>query len=95
MNALYCTLNKEELNCVSTAKSANQIWQILQVTHEGTNTVKESKISILIHRFELFKIKENETIAEMVTRFTDITNSLVADRSQILHIYYHILIFII
>ena len=43
-----------------------------------TNKVKESKISVLVHRFELFKIKENETIAEMVTRFTDITNSLVA-----------------
>ena len=40
--------------------------------------LKKSKISVLLHRFELFKMKENETIAEMVTRFTDITNSLVA-----------------
>ena len=71
-------MNKEEFNRVSTARSANQIWQTLQVTHEGTNKVKESKISILIHRFELFKMKENETISEMVTRFTDIINSLVA-----------------
>ena len=61
-----------------TARSANQIWQILQVTHEGTNKVKESKIFVLVHRFELLKMKENETIAEMVPRFTDITNSLVA-----------------
>ena len=28
--------------------------------------------------FELFKMKENETISEMVTRFTDITNSLAS-----------------
>ena len=28
--------------------------------------------------FELFKMKDNETIAEMITRFTDITYSLVA-----------------
>ena len=77
MNAFFCKLNKEEFNRVSTATSENQIWQILQVTHEGTNKVKESKISILVHRFELFKMKENETIAEMVTRFTDITNSLI------------------
>ena len=27
---------------------------------------------------ELFKMKENETISEMVTRFTDITNSLAS-----------------
>jgi len=78
MSALFYALNKEDFNRVSTATSANQIWQILQVTHEGTNKVKESKISILIHTFELFKMKENETNTEMVTRFTDITNFLVA-----------------
>ena len=60
-----------------TTTSANQIWHTLQVTHEGTNKVKESKISILIHKFELFKMKKNETIVEMITRFTDITNSLI------------------
>ena len=63
---------------MSTTTSANQIWHTLQVTHEGINKVKESKISILVHRFELFKMKENETISEMVTRFTDITNSLAS-----------------
>ena len=78
MNALFCALTKEEFNRVSTATSANQIWNTLQVTHEGTNKVKESKISVLVHRFELFKMKENEIISEMVTRFTDITNSLVS-----------------
>jgi len=31
-----------------------------------------------VHRFELFKMKENETIAGIITQFTDITNSLVA-----------------
>ena len=28
--------------------------------------------------FKLFQMKENETIAEMIIRFTDITNFLVA-----------------
>jgi len=78
MNAFFCALNKEEFNPVSTARSANQIWQILQVTHEGKNKVKESKIFILIHMFELFKMKENEIILEMITRFMDIINFLVA-----------------
>ena len=59
-------------------RSAKQIWQILQVTHEGINKVKESKIFVLVHRFELFKMKENETISEMITKFTDITNSLAS-----------------
>ena len=45
---------------------------------EGTNKVKESKISVLVHRFELFKMKENEITSKMITKFTDITNSSVA-----------------
>ena len=39
-----------------------------QVTHEGTNKIKESKISVLIHRFKLFKMMENEIISEMIIR---------------------------
>ena len=54
-NALFCALTKEEFNRVSTITSVNQIWYILQVTYEGTNKVKESKIFVLVHRFELFK----------------------------------------
>ena len=61
MNVLFCALTKEEFNRVSTTTFVNRIWHTLQVTHEGTNKVKESKISVLVHRFELFKIKENET----------------------------------
>ena len=44
----------------------------------GTNKIKESKISFLVHRFELFKMLENETISKMITRFTDITNFLAS-----------------
>ena len=78
MNALFCTLNKKEYNHVLTTISTHQIWHTLQVTDEGTNKVKESKIFILVHIFELFQMEKNETIAEMITRFMDITNSLVA-----------------
>jgi len=38
--------------------------------------------NILVYMFELFKMKENETISEMVTRFTDITNSLASLRKE-------------
>ena len=79
MNALFCAdMNKNECNRVSQAKTAYDIWHTLEVTHEGTNKVKETKISVLVHRFELFMMKDKETIGEMITRFTDITNSLIA-----------------
>ena len=57
-------------------KSAKKIWRLLEITHEGTNQVKESKINLLVHSYELFFMKDNETIVEMITRFTDIFNGL-------------------
>ncbi|KAA3477076.1 UBN2 domain-containing protein [Gossypium australe] len=53
-----------------------EIWNKLATTHEGTNQVKESKISLLTLDFELFKIKSRESIKEMFNIFTDIINGL-------------------
>ncbi len=76
MNTLYCALDVNEFNKVSTCSSAKEIWDRLEVTHEGTNQVKESKMNILVHKYELFKMEPNETISCMFTRFTDIINGL-------------------
>jgi hypothetical protein len=76
MNALYCGVDKVEFNRISQCSTANEIWHTLLVTHEGTSKVKESKIASLVHKFELFKMKQNESVSDMVTRMTDITNTL-------------------
>ena len=55
-----------EYNRICQCKSAKEIWRLLEITHEGTNQVKESKINLL------------ETIVEMITRFTNIVNGLKA-----------------
>ena len=78
INALFCAMDKNEFNRVSTSTSAFSIWHTLEVTHEGTSKVKDSKISVLVHRFEMFKMNDKETIGEMFTQFTDIINSLIA-----------------
>lgn len=36
----------------------------------------DSKINLLVHKYELFKMNENESISEMFTSFTDIMNGL-------------------
>ncbi|GAV65394.1 UBN2 domain-containing protein, partial [Cephalotus follicularis] len=48
------------------------------VTYEGTNQVKEAKINMLVHEYELFTMHDNEDIKTMFTRFTNITNALQA-----------------
>jgi len=60
MNGLFYAFNKEEFSRVSTVTSVYQIWHTLQVTHKGTNKVKEFIIYFFVHLFELFQMKENE-----------------------------------
>ena len=76
MNQLCCALNGIEFNRVSSCISAKEIWDKLVVTCEGTSQVKEAKINILMHQCEMLKMKKDENINEMFTRFTLITNSL-------------------
>ncbi|XP_070005956.1 EH domain-containing and endocytosis protein 1-like [Nicotiana sylvestris] len=48
----------------------------LQMAHEGTTQVKQSKIDMLTTEYELFRMKDNESIQDMNTRFTSIINEL-------------------
>ena len=57
-------------------KSAYEIWSHLVVTHEGTSQVKRTKIDLLRSQYENFIIHENDSIDDMITRFTKITNYL-------------------
>ncbi|KAH9769924.1 hypothetical protein KPL71_012193 [Citrus sinensis] len=45
MNFLFCALDKKEFHRVSSCESVNEIWHKLEAVYEGTNQVKESKIS--------------------------------------------------
>ena len=76
INVSYCALSVNEFNRVSFYSSTKKIWDQLEVTHEGTNQVKETKINILVRKYELFKMEPIESITIMYTRFTDIVNNL-------------------
>ncbi|KAH9724855.1 hypothetical protein KPL70_007637 [Citrus sinensis] len=78
MNALFCALDKKEFHRVSSCESANEIWHKLEVVYEGTNQVKESKISRYTRQYELFCMEQNESVYSMYTRFTDTVNTLGA-----------------
>ena len=76
IHTLYCALYLNEFNRISDCKMAKEIWDKFKVTHEGTSQVKESMISILVHKYELFKMETNEIISEIFTRFIDIINGI-------------------
>ena len=76
MYTLFCALGVSEYNRVSLCENAKEVWDKLQVTHEGTNRVKETKIGMLTREYELFSMKQEETITEIYNRFTTIVNNL-------------------
>ena len=69
-------MDKTKYNRICQCKMAKDVWRILEITHEGTNQVKDSKVRILVNDYEMFKIKPNEFIVEMFTRFMDVVNGL-------------------
>jgi len=76
-NALLLALNEDDLtHVIMHCKSAYEIWQHLLVTHEGTSQVKRAKIDLLRSQYESFKMLEDESIDDMITKFTKITNAL-------------------
>jgi len=72
---LYFGLGHDEYTRISECESAKDIWDALQVAHEGTSQVKQSRIELLMRKYELFEIGDKETVMEMYTRFT-LTNEL-------------------
>jgi len=78
INMLFYALDKNEFNRVSVCKTAYEIWHTLKVTHEGTNKVKQSKISMLKNQFQIFRMKQDKSISDMYSRFQDIYHALIA-----------------
>ncbi|KAI0519752.1 hypothetical protein KFK09_007212 [Dendrobium nobile] len=78
LNSFFCALKSKDYMRISTYKSGKDIWDRLYITYEGTNEVKQSRLNILLHDYELFCMKPNESISDNYTRFTQIVTSLHA-----------------
>jgi len=58
----------------SQCNSAKEMWEVLEVTHEGTNDMKLERKHSLIQEYELFRMQSEESIADVHKRFTHIVN---------------------
>ena len=66
----------DEFFRVSQCNSAKEMWNVLEVTHEGTDDVKRVRKHSLIQEYELFRMQSEESIADVHKRFTHIVNHL-------------------
>ncbi|XP_070025768.1 uncharacterized protein [Nicotiana sylvestris] len=71
---IVCGLGPDEYSRIQSCTTAKKIWDTLQVAHEGTPQVKRSRVTLLYSHYKNFTMKEGETIQEMYTRFTILTN---------------------
>jgi len=62
-------------NCSNATK---EMWDTLQLMHEGTTDVKRSRVNTLTYEYELFRMNTNENIQSMQKRFTHIVNHLAS-----------------
>ncbi|VFQ70475.1 unnamed protein product [Cuscuta campestris] len=76
INFLYCAVNANDYQKISRCQTTNQMWNKLMITYEGTPQVRESKIDLLTHEYELFAMKENELVEDMFGRFSNIISDL-------------------
>ncbi|XP_070030757.1 uncharacterized protein [Nicotiana sylvestris] len=73
---LVCEIGPEEYNRITACDTAKEIWVALQTSYEGTTQVKQSKIDMFTTEYELFRMKDDESIQDIHTRFTSIINEL-------------------
>jgi len=77
-NIITYALISDEFFRVSQCESAKEMWDTLEMTHEGTNDVKRARKHTLIQEYEMIRMKKGETIVEVQKQFTHIVNHLTS-----------------
>ncbi|XP_068486987.1 uncharacterized protein [Phaseolus vulgaris] len=77
-NIITFALSCDEFFRVSQCSSTKDMWDILEVTHEGTTDVKRARKHALIQEYELFLMQKGESICDVQKRFSHIVNHLMS-----------------
>ena len=76
MNIIHLSLNCDEFFRVLACTMTKEMWDLIQVTHEGTSEVRRARKNSLIHEYGTFQMQQGETIEDSQKRFTHIVNHL-------------------
>ena len=61
---IISALGVDEYYRVSHCTTAKEMWDSLEIAHEGTTEVKQSRINTLNQEFELFHMKQGEFVSD-------------------------------
>jgi hypothetical protein len=74
--ALVTAIPKAEYMKMSDKSTTKAMFASLCANYEGSKKVREAKTLMLVHQYELFKMKDDETIEEMYSRFQTLVSGL-------------------
>ena len=74
MNAIFNAVSMEEFKRSLNVEVTHTSWNILQIVHEDTKTVKINKLQQLTTRFESIRMFDDECFDEFYAKLNDIVN---------------------
>jgi len=75
LNALFNGVDKNMFRLIKQCIVANNVWEILKTTHEGTTKVKNARLQLLTTKFENLRMLEEESIQDYYLNILDIANA--------------------
>ena len=79
---LFNCLCPEEFNKISHLENGKENWDTLVDMHEGTESMRESKLDVLQSQLDKFKMKDGVGVTEMYSRLALITNEIAGLGSE-------------
>ena len=71
LNAIFCGVSPDEFHKISHFTITKEMWQILETTYEGMKKVKDTKLRMLITRFEELKMSEDESFDSFYSKLNE------------------------
>ena len=65
-------MSPDEFHRISHITIAKEAWQILKNTYEGTKKVKDTKLQMLITRFEELRMSEDESFDSFYNKLNEV-----------------------
>ena len=76
MITLLSSMSREEGGKVQHCQSAKEVWETLENHYEGNIQVRSKKVQLHMYEYELFKMKPQESIAEITNRLNALITAL-------------------
>ncbi|XP_071724070.1 uncharacterized protein [Rutidosis leptorrhynchoides] len=78
VSIIQCAVRPSVFKIIQNFETAKKSWDALQLTYEGTKSVRQSKLHLISTRFETLTMKDDETIADFEKNLRYIANESIA-----------------